>query len=128
MRGRMQVGIGLVVAVACLSGCWFAAGAAAGAASYTWVRGELKKSYPKDTETVQTAVLAVAKKDMEWAVYEETPSKVKAKMTDDTNVTVTIKHVGAEVTTVGVRVGTLGDRTVSELFLKKLSARLGFES
>jgi len=125
MRGRVGAAVGVLLLGGLLSGCWFVAGAAAGAAGYAWYKGELRRSYGRSIDEAHNASLAVLKRDLKFVITEDTPNRIKAKMPDGREVAVRLKYLGEKATEVGVKVGLLGDRSISELVLSKISSHLG---
>jgi len=104
------------------------AGVAGGAAGAIYVRGEAKVAFPHDVETVFNAAVAALEQDLkipiESKAYDVTNGRIDARRADDNKVKVRLKLIGANVTEVRVRVGTVGDKSWSEIFLEKLESRL----
>ncbi|MFH0962653.1 MAG: DUF3568 family protein [Planctomycetota bacterium] len=128
MRDRSCAAAILLGILALVTGCAVAAGAAVGAAGYAWVKGELKRSYPVSREEARAAVVAALRDDMGFVISLDSANKVKAKMPDDKTVEVKLSYGGPKVTTVSVRVGIMGDRTISEMIFKNISKRLGYDT
>ena len=118
--------IGLSIAV---SGCAavIVGGAAAGG-TYAYLKGEMQTAYPHGVKTVFNAAVAALQDDMGIAVQDKTcdltDGLINAVRADGNKVKVRLKLVGADVTEVRVRVGTIGDKTWSQLYLDKLTKRL----
>ena len=120
----------LLLAISLLTGGCVAivAGVAGGAAGAIYVRGEAKAAFPHDVETVFNAAVAALEQDLmipiESKAYDVTNGRIDARRADDNKVKVRLKLIGANVTEVRVRVGTVGDKSWSEIFLEKLESRL----
>ena len=89
---------------------------------------QLHTSPPHDVETVFNAAVATREQDLmipiESKAYDVTNGRIDARRADDNKVKVRLKLIGANVTEVRVRVGTVGDKSWSEIFLEKLESRL----
>ena len=120
----------LLLAVSLLAGGCVAivAGVAGGAAAAIYVRGEGKAAFPHDVETVFNAAVAALEQDLMIPIvtkaYDVTNGRIDARRADDNKVKVRLKLIGANVTEVRVRVGTIGDKSWSEILLAKLESRL----
>jgi hypothetical protein len=101
--------------------------AAAGAGTYFYVKGDLKRNYeaPMD-KTWQAAVQAVEelKLTTESAEHDAFAGVIKGKMADGKGVTINVKRLGENSTEVGVRIGTFGDRARSEAIHDKILSKL----
>ncbi len=113
-----------------LSGCAVVAVGAAAGAAWVWVNGEIKTELPAPLPEVRKAAVAVLE-DLEMVdvrtVSDRLKGKVTAMMADGTRVEIRLKAPGDRVTTVRIRVGTVGDKVVSEQILRHLERRLGLE-
>ncbi len=126
MRNRVSF---WVIAAACLlPGCAaVVVGAAAGAGTYAYVTGELKS-------TLDVPVAAAAKatrrglEDLQFSGVEVKSDMLvgegKAKMADDTKVTVSLKRITDSTTEIRVRVGLLGSEKKSIEILDAIRQRL----
>ena len=116
----------LLLAISLLAGGCVAivAGVAAGAAGVVYVRGQAKAAFPHDVETVFNAAVAALEQDLEIPIeskaYDVTDGRIDAERADGNKVRVRLELIGADVTQVRVRVGTIGDKTWSKIFLEKL--------
>jgi hypothetical protein len=118
---RTAVAIALVATLVTMTGCAaLVVGAGAGAGVYTWVKGELIRSYAKDFDQTEKAVmksleyLKITVEEKDQAGSETT---VKAHQTDGSPVTVKVRTVRYDMTEVAVRCGYVGywDRKNAEL-------------
>ena len=123
--------LSLLVALSILaSGCAAAliGVAAAGGATYVYVRGETRTRYSYDLPTVFNAAVAVLEQDLKVPItsraYDATVGSIQARRADDNEIKVGFKLEGGNVTRVAVRVGIVGDRSWNEIFLDKLTTRL----
>lgn len=121
--------------IAIISG-WLAAGCAAlvvgagaGAGAYTYVNGELSRTYPAPyprTMEVCTQLLG----DLGMPILSQTSegvlSIIETKRKDGTPMTLKIKIIGLDLTEVSVRTGVVGfwNRDLSEQFQEFLARRL----
>ena len=123
--------LSLLVALSILaSGCAAAliGVAAAGGATYVYVRGETRTRYSHDLPAVFNAAVAVLEQDLKVPItsraYDATIGSIQARRADDNEIKVGFKLEGGNVTRVAVRVGIVGDRSWNEIFLDKLTTRL----
>ena len=133
VKRRLQLVALLCCFLIGLSGCsrkWAVIGAAAaavGTTAYFYVKGDLKRNYeaPMD-KTWQAAV----KSNEDLGLTTESKQNdafngvIKGKMADGKSFTVNVKRLGENLTEVGVRVGTLGDRERSEAIHDKILSNL----
>jgi hypothetical protein len=106
------------------------AGAGAGAGVYTYVEGDLTRTYqaPFDKaleasmETIQALRMTVVEKPAGDAIE----SVIEAERSDGTPVTVTLTMISPNITKIGVRSGVLGywDQKVSKLVHANIAQRL----
>ena len=104
-----------------------AAAAAAGAGTYAYVKGDLKRSYEASMDkTWQAAVQSVEelKLTTESKQHDAFNGVIKGKMADGKGFTINVKRLGENMTEVGVRIGTFGDRTRSEAIHDKILSKL----
>ena len=101
----------------------------AGASAYTYIQGELKRSYTVDYDRAVTAAgqaleqlkISVTKRDQ-----GATETQFTGVRTDENPVTVVVSFVGPELTDIGVRSGIVGywDKSGSELIHATIAKRL----
>jgi hypothetical protein len=104
--------IALLVVLLFTTGCAaLVVGAGAGAGVYTWVKGELTRTYPHDFAQTDSAVL----KSLDYLKITIDKKKktagettIQAHQTDGSPVTVTIRSVSNNMTEVAVRCGYVG--------------------
>lgn len=123
------------IAAACMllglitcSGC-AALVAGAGAGVYTYVAGELKRTYQAPFDKTVTASLEALQSLKMIVVKKESSgitTTITAKKSDETPVTTTVTIVGPDMTEVSVRTGVFGywDKKVSELVQAHIANRL----
>lgn len=120
----------MIVALLTTTGCTaIVAGAGAGAGVYSYVTGELKRTYPVDFDTAtQAAEASLAA--LKISVTERASTGIKATLsgmrTDETSVAVTIIMIEPKITEIGVRSGYVGywDKSGSELIHATIAKRL----
>ena len=97
------------------------------AGTYVYVRGQLEVSYAADYERTWAATLDALKAlevSVEDANKDAFGGKIQAKRADDTSVTIQVSPVSSDVTSVKIRIGTFGNRTISERISKEIDSRL----
>ena len=95
-------------------------GAGTGAGVYTWIKGELIRSYANDFEHTKSAVLeslAYLKMTVDEQIQENSQATIKAHQSDGSPVTVKIQTIRYDMTEVAIRSGYVGywDRKNAEL-------------
>ncbi|MFC1817307.1 DUF3568 family protein [Thermodesulfobacteriota bacterium] len=105
------------------------AGVGAGAGVYTYMKGELKRSYPEKfdkTLKICEDTLKRLKITVEAKASDGVKTTIKAKRTDDTPVMVKVIMIAPKITEVSVRSGIVGvwDKKVSELIHASIAQRL----
>jgi hypothetical protein len=104
-----------------------AAAAAVGAGTYYYVRGDLKRNYEASMDKAwQAAVTAVEelKLTTESKEHDAFNGIIKGKMADGKSFSINLKRLGENLTEVGVRIGTFGDRVRSEAIHDKILSKL----
>jgi len=123
--------VAVVVMVAFLAGgCWFLVGGAAGALTYAWAKGEAQQMYDRPVKEVYGAALEVAEDmgvrvDSKFAV--ETEAQIKGHTPGGDTFTLNIRQTGVDFSELKLRIGTLGNKEYSELFIRKLNKKLGLK-
>ena len=133
VKKRLQLVALLCCFLIGLSGCsrkWAVIGAAAaavGTGAYFYVKGDLKRNYeaPLD-KTWQAAVKSVEDLGLstESKQNDAFNGVIKGTMADGKSFTIGVKRLGDNLTEVGVRVGTFGDRERSEVIHDKILSNL----
>ena len=118
---RTAMGVALVATMLMTAGCAaLVVGAGAGAGVYTWVKGELIRSYAKDFKTTEDAAvrsLEYLKITIEEKTQTPSETTVKARKSDGSPVRVIVRTIRYDMTEVSVRCGYVGywDRKDAEL-------------
>jgi hypothetical protein len=126
---KALVGLLLVLSV-CLAGCPVIVGGAliaTGAAGAAWYQGELEWHHGGTYDRTWEATQAALKKfDIRVTKAEKGPldGMIEGRKRDDTSVLVNIKARREGVTTVGIRIGLMGDRGQSDLIQRQIEANL----
>jgi hypothetical protein len=126
----------MLVGVICASFVWQGcgalvaggAGAAAGAGTVAYVRGELQSTYPASFDRTWNATLAALQEsDLRVTETERDGAQgtINARRTDDTAVTVNLERAGPGTTTVKIRVGVFGDEELSRAIHRRIASQLG---
>lgn len=133
VKKRLQLVALLCCFLIGLSGCsrkWAVIGAAAaavGTSAYFYVKGDLKRNYEAPIDkTWQAAVKSVEDLGLSTESKENDAFNgvIKGKMADGKSFTVTVKRLGENLTEVGVRIGTFGNREISESIHDKILSNL----
>lgn len=129
----MRRKLGAAIAMACwglMSGCAaLVAATGAGAGAYTYINGELARSYPaaySRTLEVCTQILNDLNMPIKEQKSEGARTTIVTERKDGTPVTLNITIVGLDVTEVSVRTGMVGfwNRDFSEQFHDFIARRL----
>ena len=132
VKRRLQLVALLCCFLIGLSGCsrkWAVIGAVAavGTGAYLYVKGDLKRNYEASIDkTWQAAVKSVEDLGLstESKQNDAFNGVIKGKMADGKSFTVSVKRLGENLTEVGVRVGTFGNREISETIHDKILSNL----
>ena len=120
--------IAIAVTSLAASGCLAAAaGAAVGAGTYAYVRGDLEATLASPLDEVWGATLE-AVRDLGFAVREQAQDQLSARLVAAQvrggDVSIRLERVGENATKVNIRVGTFGDEATSRLVLREIGERL----
>ena len=116
-----------------LAGCskkWAAIGAAAaavGVGTYAYIKGDLKRTYDVNMEKSYAAAVKAAsqlKLTTESKTHDAFNGIIKGKMADGKRFQIKLKRLAENVTEIGVRIGTFGNRDTSEAIHDKILANL----
>ena len=122
---RRFVGLGLVMAL--LSGCAAMAvvGVTSSVATYAYKNGEVQREYDAPMERTWNATLN-AMDDLAIRVTEKVRSRgrIDGRIYDGKTVKMTLEPRTEEVTRVKIRIGTFGDRRMSELIGNAIQNRI----
>lgn len=125
---RLLVSLAVSSVVALSSGCVaVVAGAAAGAGTVAYLRGELEASLDKNLD----GVLRATNRGLEQLQFAKISEKkdalvaeVVARTARDQKVGVTLEKVSDTLTRVKIRVGMFGDEAISRALLDKIKGNL----
>ncbi len=135
LRGEIRRRAATVVSVFMLgavgvagSGCIaLAAGAAAGAGTYAYVRGELKEVLGSPMDRSWSAVLGAAR-ELELDVEEESKDAMRAqldaKRADGTGIRIRLIAESESATEIRIRIGVFGNEAESRRILDAVKSRL----
>ena len=117
-----------------LQGCLLlavGAGAGAGVATVSYVKGELRTTYAASLNRTWEATLS-ALKDLQLNVRstkkDATEGNIEATKADGTSVKINLEPAGPDTTSVRIRVGLFGDEEVSRVINRQIASRLGVKS
>jgi hypothetical protein len=121
----------LILSLTVLWGCELAligVGAGIGAGTYKFIEGKLVRQYPveyaKAWDAANTA-LANLQISISGSLNEGTKGEIEAVRKDGSRIFLSLKDMGQKVTSIGVRVGTFGDRSESEKILDEIARTAG---
>ena len=113
-----------------MAGCGvFVTGAAVGAGVYTYMDGQLQRSYQAPFDQTNQACMDTLK-SLKMVIIEESSdglnTTIKAQRADGTPVTITTAMIEPKITEVSVRSGVVGvwNKKVSELIHANIAQRL----
>jgi hypothetical protein len=117
---RLKNAIILTCSLSFLYGCalaWFGVGAGVGIGTYKFVEGRLEREYPLSYSRAWDATNA-ALENLQISISKSnkgnTKGSIDAVRRDGKKVLVSLKDRGQGVTTISVRVGMFGDRSLAE--------------
>jgi len=129
--GKLGIVCLAVCSALCSSGCaWLAigaAGAGVGVGTYAYIRGELEAAYPSPYNETWSATLAaldkleIRKKSAEKDAFG---GLIEAARADGTSIKIRVTPITDASTSVKIRVGTFGDRAISETISAEIESRL----
>ncbi len=130
--------IGIILVLFCISfmlqGCLLlavGAGAGAGVATVSYVKGELRTTYAASLNRAWEATLS-ALKDLQLNVRsskkDATEGDIEATKADGTKVKINLEPTGPDTTSVRIRVGMFGDEEASRIIDRQIASRLGVKS
>jgi hypothetical protein len=125
---NLFAGTALAVTLTLTTGCFvLAAGAAAGAGTVAYVRGELDATLDRNYEaTVRGANLAI--QQLEFAKTSEAKDAIsdviKGRTGQDKRVEIDVTRLGDNLTRVQIRIGIFGDEMISRTILDKMKQNL----
>lgn len=121
---------GLLIILSACSKRWLLAGAAvaaAGAGTYAYIKGDLQRNYQAPMDKAWAATLKAVddlKMTTESKQQDAFNGTVKGKMADGKGFQITLKRLSEESTEIGIRIGTFGDRQISEAIHDKIMSKL----
>jgi hypothetical protein len=101
--------------------------AGAGAGTYFFVKGNLKRDYEAPVERMWEATLQAVEElrlATESKRHDAFGGEIKGIMANGDSFQIEVKRLGENWTEVGVRIGTFGDRTKSEAIHEKILSKL----
>ncbi|HAM37048.1 MAG TPA: hypothetical protein DEB40_05565 [Elusimicrobia bacterium] len=126
MKKLALAGVLVLPAFLC-SGCFLIIGAGAGAGGYSYVKGELSRTYPEGLDAAwsasQKAVASLALKPVSQQ-KDGLGGKIEAERADGTKIVLKLDPGESGGVTVRVRVGLFGDQKASREILDKISSNL----
>ena len=131
MTGRRKITAALLLlSIWLLAGCAAViVGAGVGAGTYTYIKGDLKRSYPVKFDKALNVCISILE-DLNQPIVEKTTdgenTTIKTKRKDGSAQTINVAIENTEWTQVSVRTGLVGywKRAVSEQFHKFIAERL----
>ncbi len=106
------------------------AGAGAGVATVSYIKGELQTTYPTTLDRAWDATLG-ALKDLDIKVIHTERDKItgniEARRNDGTKIKIELSQGGTGTTLLKIRVGIFGDETYSQTINSRIASRLGIK-
>ncbi len=116
-----------------LTGCTAAlvgAGAGVGVGTYSYLKGELKVTYPVSYQKV-VAAAEQAVRDLGFALVKEERDAIRcridAKMADGTKVKLKVDSQSPKITVLRIKVGWFGNKDVSLQIMRAIEKNMGVE-
>ncbi len=103
------------------------AAAAAGAGTYAYIKGDLKRTYEAPMDKAWAATVKAVeemKLTIESRQHDAFSGTIKGKMADDKSFAINLKRLAESSTEIGIRIGTFGDRQRAEAIHEKILAAL----
>jgi hypothetical protein len=126
-RARLLAAGLAIVPLAWSTGCLLAAGAAAGAATVAYVRGELSASISHGIDAVDRATNRAAEQLRFVKISESSDALLRVitlRTAEDKKIEVRLARTTDTLTSVKIRVGMLGDEGTSRVLLDKINQNL----
>ena len=98
-----------------------------GVGSYLYVKGELKRDYHAPMDRVWEATVQAVeelKLTTESKQHDAFGGQINGKMSDGDSFKIDLKNKGNELTEVGIRIGTFGSKSKSQVIHDKIHAKL----
>jgi hypothetical protein len=129
---RRSIAVVLVFGLCVISsgcvGAALVAGAGAGVGSYSYIKGELKTTYSASLQQTWTHTLTALDTlglTVGFKQLDDLGGKIEARRADGKAVKLRLMPVSDRATTVGIRVGTFGNRRQSERVHGAIRKQLG---
>jgi len=109
------------------SGCAVIAAGSAAAGGALWYKGELKDKLPGSVEQVYKAAFQAIKGlklTIKESKYDKLKGEINSEMSDGTDVKVSIEFKAKSETEVKVRVGIMGNETMSRQIISEIKTNL----
>ncbi|MFA6002472.1 MAG: DUF3568 family protein [Elusimicrobiota bacterium] len=119
---------GLLSLLVLCNGCFLLLGAGAGVGGYSYVQGELSRTYPAGLDAVWAATqqtLAGLTLKVSAQQKDGLGGTIEAARADGTQIRLKLEPGAAGVTTVRIRIGTFGDKKSSADILDRVARNLG---
>ena len=103
------------------------AAAAAGAGTYAYIKGDLKRNYEAPIDKAWEATVKAVqelKMTIESKQHDAFSGIIKGKMADGKSFAINLKRLGEKLTEIGIRIDTFGDRQKSEAIHDKILSKL----
>ncbi len=103
------------------------AAAAAGAGTYAYIKGDLKRNYEAPIDKAWEATVKAVeelKMTIESKQHDAFSGIIKGKMADGKSFAINLKRLGETLTEIGIRIDTFGDRQKSEVIHDKILSKL----
>ena len=122
----LLLGLSLLVNIGCPAAVLIGGGAAAGGGTLAYVKGELKSTEEVSlTRAYEAAQLTMD--DLEFQIISKGKdffdAEINASGAGGKEIRLTLKRISDNLTDIGIRIGTFGDRALSEQILERIKKR-----
>jgi hypothetical protein len=103
------------------------AAAAAGAGTYAYIKGDLKRNYEAPMDKAWAATVSAVeemKLTIESKQHDAFSGIIKGKMADGKSFAINLKRLSESSTEIGIRIGTFGDRQRSQAIHDTILSKL----
>jgi len=123
----LMLAVSPLILTGCLAAAAIGGGAAAGAGTIAYIKGELKATAGYSIDETWAATVA-AVDELEFIVINKVKDAVsaelKAKTADNKTVNIELKRIADNLTEIKIRVNTFGDEALSRYILNKIQSKL----
>lgn len=125
----LTFGILMSLFLASCAAAYLAGGAAAGIMIYSYMHGELERKYPADFLTTWQATIQTIEQlefEKDSRTHDAISGQIKARRATGTSIRISLEQiqVSPDVTSVRIRIGTEGNKTLSQIIHNKIAKNI----